>query len=259
MPYYAVRRGRNPGIYNDWDSCRDQVNQFSQARYKKFSTREEAEAFVAGEDNYSGGGSNSCKRNYGGSSKYSGSGYSGSSSYRSINYGGYYSQPKRFKSTDSSSDSSDSSDGPVSVYTDGACTDNGRDGARAGIGVYWGPNHHRNVSQRLPGRQTNNRAEIHAARHAIEQAKSEGIRDLKIHTDSQFLINGMTKWIHGWKRNGWKLSTGQPVINREDFEALDKASKGINLQWEHVRGHQGVHGNEEADKLANEGANKPHM
>lgn len=113
------------------------------------------------------------------------------------------------------------------------------------------------MSERLPGRQTNNRAEIHAARHAIEQAKSEGIKDLKIHTDSQFLINGMTKWIHGWKHNGWKLSTGQPVINREDFEALDKASKGIKVKWEHVRGHQGVPGNEAADRLANEGASKP--
>jgi ribonuclease HI len=72
----------------------------------------------------------------------------------------------------------------VVVYTDGCCSSNGRRRARAGIGVYWGPGHPLNVGIRLPGRQTNQRAEIHAACKAIEQAKTQNISKLVLYTDS---------------------------------------------------------------------------
>ncbi|XP_076441445.1 ribonuclease H1-like [Babylonia areolata] len=143
------------------------------------------------------------------------------------------------------------------VYTDGASFDNGYATARAGIGVYWGPRDPYNKSERLTGRQTNNRAEIHAAEVAVQQAKQRGVQNLILHTDSQFLISGITTWIKKWKKNGWKLSTGGDVINREDFENLDKAISGINVKWMHVRGHRGIEGNEAADRLANAGAKKP--
>ncbi|XP_058407845.1 ribonuclease H1 isoform X3 [Diceros bicornis minor] len=78
----------------------------------------------------------------------------------------------------------------VVVYTDGCCSSNGRRRARAGIGVYWGPGHPLNVGIRLPGRQTNQRAEIHAACKAIEQAKARSISKLVLYTDSMFTING---------------------------------------------------------------------
>jgi len=141
----------------------------------------------------------------------------------------------------------------ISVYTDGACEENGRRGARAGIGVYWGPNHRFNVSEPLLGRQTNNRAEIHAAIRAIRQAKSEGLPGINVHTDSKFMIKSITEWIQKWKRNGWKLSTGSPVINREDFEELEEAKKGIIVRWVYVKGHAGHAGNEAADQLAKNG------
>ena len=144
----------------------------------------------------------------------------------------------------------------MTVYTDGSCFGNGQNGATAGIGVYWGPDHPDNVCDRLPGRQTNNRAEIHAAVKAIQQAKSKGVSNLVLKTDSQFCIKGITTWIHNWKKNGWKLSTGQPVVNKADFEELDASLQGINVQWVHVRGHRGEPGNKAADKLANEGAGK---
>lgn len=144
-----------------------------------------------------------------------------------------------------------------SVYTDGACENNGKQGACAGIGVYWGPEHPMNIGERLPGRQTNNRAEIHAAVRAIEQAKQLGMSSVNLHTDSKFLINGITEWIHKWKRNGWKVASGEPVKNVEDFQELDRVSQGIAINWVHVRGHQGNYGNEAADKLAREGAVKP--
>ncbi|NP_001272445.1 ribonuclease H1 [Falco peregrinus] len=142
------------------------------------------------------------------------------------------------------------------VYTDGCCSGNGRNRARAGIGVYWGPGHPLNTSERLPGRQTNQRAEIHAACKAIEQAKSQNIRKLIIYTDSKFTINGITSWVDNWKTNGWRTSSGGSVINKEDFERLDNLSKDIEIQWMHVPGHAGFHGNEEADRLAREGASK---
>lgn len=144
----------------------------------------------------------------------------------------------------------------LTVFTDGCCTNNGHPNARAGIGVYWGPADSRNVAQRLGGRQTNNRAEIHAAIHAIRQAKRQGARHLVIKTDSQFMINSMTKWIVKWKTNGWTLANGNPVVNKEDFEELDEVQKDIGIAWVHVRGHQGIMGNEQADQLANEGASK---
>ncbi|KFZ67616.1 Ribonuclease H1, partial [Podiceps cristatus] len=142
------------------------------------------------------------------------------------------------------------------VYTDGCCSGNGRNRARAGIGVYWGPGHPLNTSERLPGRQTNQRAEIYAACKAIEQAKSQNIKKLIIYTDSKFTINGITSWIDNWKTNGWRTSSGGSVINKEDFERLDYLSKGIEIQWMHIPGHSGFQGNEEADRLAREGASK---
>ncbi|XP_072490410.1 ribonuclease H1-like isoform X2 [Notamacropus eugenii] len=142
------------------------------------------------------------------------------------------------------------------VYTDGCCSSNGRRKARAGIGVYWGPGHPLNVGDRLPGRQTNQRAEIHAACKAIEQAKNQNISKLVLYTDSMFTINGITSWVKDWKKNGWKTSTGKDVINKEDFVKLDTLIQGIDITWMHVPGHSGFAGNEEADRLAREGAKK---
>ncbi|XP_069686371.1 uncharacterized protein [Periplaneta americana] len=147
-------------------------------------------------------------------------------------------------------------DGYVEVYTDGACEQNGRVGAKAGIGVWFGDNHPLNYSERVRGRLTNNTAEIQAATCAVDLAKRAGIAKLLIHTDSQFLISCITVWIHKWKTNDWKLKDGGPVKNKEDLIALDQALEGISVRWNHVRGHRGNHGNEMADALARAGAKK---
>ncbi|KAG3267522.1 ribonuclease H1 isoform X5 [Ictidomys tridecemlineatus] len=120
----------------------------------------------------------------------------------------------------------------VVVYTDGCCSSNGRRRARAGIGVYWGPGHPLNIGIRLPGRQTNQRAEIHAACKAIEQAKAQNISKLVLYTDSMFTINGITNWVQGWKKNGWKTCTGKEVINKEDFMQLEELTHGMDIQWD---------------------------
>ncbi|KAJ8274980.1 hypothetical protein COCON_G00096050 [Conger conger] len=145
----------------------------------------------------------------------------------------------------------------VVVYTDGCCSNNGNHGARAGIGVYWGPDHPMNVSDRLHGRQSNQRAELMAACKALEQARDENIKKLVLYTDSKFTINGITSWVKSWKANGWKRASGGEIINKDDFEKLDKLNQELNVVWLHIPGHAGYKGNEEADRLSREGASKP--
>ncbi|CAB1343136.1 unnamed protein product [Coregonus sp. 'balchen'] len=147
---------------------------------------------------------------------------------------------KRAKPSQDSSSSSKSSDGftyigdAVVVYTDGCCSGNGKAGARAGIGVYWGRDHPLNVAEPLDGRQTNQRAELQAstaACKALEQAKEMNIKKLVLYTDSKFTIN-------------------------EDFEKLDVLNEELEVVWLHIPGHAGYLGNEEADRLSREGAAK---
>ncbi|XP_044257007.1 ribonuclease H1 isoform X2 [Tribolium madens] len=127
----------------------------------------------------------------------------------------------------------------VIVYTDGACENNGRWGAKAGIGVWFGDNHPLNASQPVK----------------VQIARDNGIKKLQIITDSQFTINAMTKWIKAWKKNNWKLSSSNnPVKNKTDFQKLDKLCEGLDIKWTHVAGHSGIEGNECADRLAREGA-----
>ena len=146
--------------------------------------------------------------------------------------------------------------GFVHVYTDGSCVSNGKLTAAAGLGVYFGQNHPLNASEPVEGRPTNNVGEIQAAIRAIQDAQKCGIRKLKIFTDSQFVINSVCKWMSSWKRKGWLLATGKPVVNHLDFKRLDELIESGNtlIQWAYIPAHKGHHGNEEADKLAKIGA-----
>ncbi|XP_059049258.1 ribonuclease H1-like [Achroia grisella] len=161
--------------------------------------------------------------------------------------------PKRKRSANNQGFDQDS-DGFVQVYTDGACSANGRTGARAGIGVYFGEGHRLNTSAPVSGRATNNCGEIQAATKAIQLALQNGVTKLAINTDSQFLINSVTKWMPGWKNKGWKLRSGEPVKNEQDFKDLDKYQNKLQIKWNYVEAHRGVHGNEMADQLAKAGA-----
>lgn len=150
-----------------------------------------------------------------------------------------------------------SSDGYTPVYTDGACSKNGRMGAQAGIGVWFGENSPLNISAPVQGPATNNNAEIQAARVAITQAHHAGIRKLTVYTDSKFVINCITQWIHKWKKNEWTLASGGPVKNKDEIIKLDDAIQLLEaVEWNYVAGHKGVRGNEMADKLARDGAKK---
>ncbi|XP_033106420.1 ribonuclease H1-like [Anneissia japonica] len=232
--YYAVRKGRNVGIFKTWDECKAQVHRFQGAQFKKFSTQEDATNFI--------GATASKKR-----PTYSNTEYD--APYKKIRvkngYGG---------NSYASNYNTSSYEKPRVVYTDGCCTSNGRSGARAGIGVYWGPDHPWNVSEKLHGHQTNQRAELKAAVRAIEVAKENDLNDIELKTDSIYTIKCVTDWIDKWKENGWKTSKNGNVVNRDLIEDLDEARQDINVTWRHVPGHKGIQGNEEADRLANLGA-----
>ncbi|XP_043481635.1 ribonuclease H1-like [Leptopilina heterotoma] len=147
--------------------------------------------------------------------------------------------------------------GFVNVYTDGACSGNGRTSPKGGIGVFFEDNHPLNISAPLTGKQTNNLAEIQAATQAVLQAKKAGVSKLRINTDSKYLINSCTEWIPRWKENGWITSSGRPVKNREELQFLENTTKNLEISWIHVPGHQGHPGNSKADELARSGIRKP--
>lgn len=133
----------------------------------------------------------------------------------------------------------------IVVYTDGACPNNGKKGAIGGVGVWFGENDSRNVSERLPGeKQTNQRAEIYAAIRALQMLEgTPGV--VEICTDSMYVINAMTQWIAGWMLKKWK-----DVENADLFQKLQDLACKRTMVWTHVKGHSGIHGNEMADKLA---------
>ena len=160
-----------------------------------------------------------------------------------------------FSSAISKSDFLRDPNGAVIVYTDGACRGNGRNNAKAGIGVWFNSNHPLNVSAPVDCRPTSNNAEIQAATMAILQAYSANVKEMIIHTDSQFLIKCVTLWMPKWKTNGWISSTKKNVKNKDELIKLDSAiSKMDIVKWQHIPGHSGSEGNELAHKLAQDGA-----
>lgn len=117
----------------------------------------------------------------------------------------------------------------------------------------------RNEASPVDGPPTNNRGEIQAATKAIELSSKNGIKKLCINTDSHFLIRSVTQWMKKWKSNGWKLSSGEPVKNEQDFRALDRllvSNPELDIKWSYVPAHKGILGNERADTLAKQGAKK---
>jgi len=149
----------------------------------------------------------------------------------------------------------------VHVYTDGACQGNQfKKGAIGGVGVWFGKDDDRNVSERLTGDvQTNNRAELTALIRAIETYYGDDINNMNIlviHTDSNYCKDGIETWIKKWKKNGWKTASKKPVKNQDLWLRLDALTTIRNVRFEWVKGHAGNAGNEEADRLATAGCSK---
>jgi len=136
----------------------------------------------------------------------------------------------------------------VDIYTDGACKGNPGPGGWGALLVYGGK------EKELWGGEpetTNNRMELLAVIRALEALTRPC--QVRLHTDSQYVQKGISEWIHGWKRNGWRTSSKQPVKNADLWQRLDELAAGHDIEWRWVKGHAGHDGNERADQLANRG------
>ena len=136
----------------------------------------------------------------------------------------------------------------VIVHTDGACSGNPGPGGWGVILDYNGTRKELSGGEALT---TNNRMELMAAIVALESLKRPC--PVEMHVDSQYVKDGITKWIHGWKKNGWKTADKKPVKNAELWQRLDAARQRHDVHWHWVKGHAGVPENEKADELAREG------
>ncbi len=136
------------------------------------------------------------------------------------------------------------------IYTDGACSGN------PGPGGWGAPLLYGAREKELYGGQadtTNNRMEMLAAIKALESLQPGYAGDIELWTDSKYLKDGITKWIHGWKKRGWKKADKKPVLNMDLWKRLDAVVQGKTIDWCWVKGHAGDPGNERADELANKG------
>ncbi len=137
------------------------------------------------------------------------------------------------------------------VFTDGSCSGNPGPGGWAAVILT--PDGRVEELGGAAASTTNNRMELKAAIEAL--ARLEGHRGpARVYTDSSYVIGGITSWIAGWKRRGWKRKEGEPVLNRDLWEELDarvsRRPRGGALSWLHVRGHAGSPGNERCDAIA---------
>ena len=139
-------------------------------------------------------------------------------------------------------------DKPVYLYTDGACKGNP---GKGGWGVLMRYGSHEKELFGGEAHTTNNRMELTAIIQGLAALKRPCA--VVIYTDSQYVKNGMEKWIHGWKKNGWKTASKQPVKNEDLWQQLDRLAAQHQIQWQWVRGHAGHAENERADALANQG------
>ncbi|MBK0395803.1 ribonuclease HI [Kingella bonacorsii] len=139
-------------------------------------------------------------------------------------------------------------DKTVSLYTDGACKGNP---GKGGWGVLMRYGSHEKELFGGEAHTTNNRMELTAIIQGLAALKRPCA--VVIYTDSQYVKNGMEKWIHGWKKNGWKTASKQPVKNEDLWQQLDRLAAQHQIQWQWVRGHAGHAENERADALANQG------
>jgi len=203
MPFYAVAKGRTPGIFLTWPECQESVKGFSGAVYKKFDKRGDAEVFIQGASEVG---------------------------HKDDIVVDYY------------------------VYTDGACSNNGKEGASAGIGVYFSDGDPRNISRRVEGKQTNNVAELMAIIAAFEVIKDDliGGKSVAIVSDSEYAIRCCGSYGARLAGEGWR----SVIPNKELVRKVWEYSQGVNVQFIHIRAHTGLTdehslGNDGADRLAN--------
>ncbi|KAJ5090350.1 Ribosomal protein L9/RNase H1 N-terminal [Penicillium argentinense] len=278
--FYGIQRGRKPGVYTDWAAAQEQIRGFTRPRYRKFPTREEAEAFVkeGRKPQYSTfgetrqiipapAGENETLKHADGAEEPAGFGPLPDGAEDDFDPNVLL-DPATGKVVykDASKKIATKTQvggipGMLRIYTDGSSLRNGTQLASAGVGVFFGPgDESRNVSEPLRGnRQTNQRAELTAILRGIEIAPRH--RDVTVVTDSRYAIDCVTVWYKNWRRNNWITKDGKPVENKDLVEAIlekieERNQLGVKSLFEWVKGHAKDPGNEAADRLAVNGAQR---
>jgi len=252
--YHVVTRGRKKGIFN-WLETQASIVDFPGAKYESFDTLEQAGAFYM----------EHLKKDY---AKQEPGSAQQEMQQQPKQYTGAATEPvaapikseptARPQHTRSATESNGNL---MRIYTDGSSQGNGKPGARAGLGVFFGPDDERNLAERLPGiPQTNQRAELLAMLRAMELVPvTQGI---KILTDSKYSIACATDWVANWEKNNWKNAAKKDVMNQDIIRPLvakkrEREAAGAATEFEWVKGHATDPGNIAADRLANMGAEKP--
>ncbi|WP_088307153.1 ribonuclease HI [Novosphingobium sp. B 225] len=137
----------------------------------------------------------------------------------------------------------------VEIFTDGACKGNPGPG---GWGAVLRSGAHEKEMSGREAATTNNRMEMTAVIEGLNALKAPS--DVQLYTDSRYVIDGITKWIFGWQKNGWINSQKKPVLNADLWQALLEAKRRHKITWHWVKGHDGHPENERADKLASDAA-----
>ena len=222
MTFYAVANGRTIGIFLNWNDCNNSVKKYKNALYKKFNTKEEADNFIkVNEKNIDDMNNNIQNHNIIVNSK----------DDNIVFNPDYY------------------------VYTDGACSNNGKDNALAGIGIFFGINDNRNISKKIEGKQTNNTAELSAiieTYHIIENDILNG-KKIAIVSDSEYVIKCVSSYGEKCYKKCWNVDIPNKDLVKIAYEMYkDK----LNIQFIHIKAHTNntdIHsfGNDNADKLAN--------
>jgi len=226
MVFYAVANGRNIGIFLNWNDCNDSVKGYKNAVYKKFDTKEEADTFIQSNN----------KNNIHDTKKQN-------------NIASFFDtvDSKKKEDVDFIPD--------YYVYTDGACSNNGKPNALAGIGIFFGTDDTRNVSKKIEGKQTNNTAELTAIIETyfiIENDIANG-KKIAIVSDSEYAIKCVSSYGEKCSKKNWNVD----IPNKELVKtAYDMYKDKPNIQFIHIRAHTNntdIHscGNDNADKLAN--------
>lgn len=242
--FYAVAVGSPTGIYTDWTDASEAIKGVKGPKYKRFATRVEAVQYI----------------------KHFGSRETiealGEEALEPITFEPLPEEVPAPKAKPSAKKAPVQQTGPqedvLQIYTDGSSLANGQKGSRAGLGVFFGPNDPRNVSERLAGEpQTNQRAELMAVLRALEVPPLE--QTVQIFSDSTYAINCVTQWASSWEMKGWKTNAGESVKNQDIIREIlakmaerNKAGSNTYFQW--VKGHSSNRGNAAADLLAVAGA-----
>ncbi|KAK0193143.1 ribonuclease H-like domain-containing protein [Armillaria mellea] len=252
--FYAVKVGRTKGIYSSWNDCQLQTNGFPGSMFKKFRVKQDAEEYIVSTHVPAGVTHSAFSKK--------------PAEYYAVKVGrskGIYTTCDRSQGFQDAKDyiglgallKIRPASNAATVYCDGACRGNGKVGAIAGVGVWWSHGDIRNISERCPGRQSNNRAELIALVRVHEQTM-DVTTPLTIKTDSKYSINCMETWFRTWQLNGFMGSKGKPVENEPIIRYLAKLRErvrrlGRKIALDYVPGHTGIEGNEEADRCATGG------